>query len=270
MKKRRSMEKKLRQILPDNFDEVQESPVILSKEKLSKVLELADLFPAYLKSKEENGEDFDEIFVEVSGIVSQYERFQTTLKTVCQKLVLYKKITAEDADLAQKELSATEFLTIEDLPKKDQDLERDILQTFSTNATLASGIIEEGAELDLLEMEVNNFDPRIINHLRKTALDQYCLQGAIPVPEKYEELSAFKKEDQESKLVEFRYVNATRMDRLSFPRFAEFVDAETGKNVRHLGNEHHEEIKVVHCSIHNKNVKVKLKLWEGSVRGEYV
>lgn len=264
------MKTKIESILGDRADLILERPELLKNEPVSVSENLMNVYSQYMQYREEDGLDMDSLFPCAWDVVAQHERFVSNLKFVCSSLVMNKKITQEDADDALHKMIDRTVVRMSEVPSDSKMLEKEILQTYSTNATLASGLIVEGAEIDLIELEEQNFDPRIVQHLKKTAFDQYCISSdkGLAVAQDYEFIRSKGFHDRGSKQVEVVYANAKRQDRFQFPRNAEFLDERDGKSLRHLDNEHHESIKIIPCSVYNKNILVKLKIWEGVILGE--
>ncbi len=279
------MNLKIQSILEDDFQRVQEDSRYLENISLKKVLDLTELLPAYQKAKDENPElDMDGIFSEAQGIKARFERRKINFKIAKLSLLEEKKITEEEAVEAEIHVLNLEDRGIDisvDKAQSPEKLAELIYQTFSTNATLKSALIQEGAEINVEELEEQGVDSKIIYHLKKTALDQAVISCGFDLPEKYDSLfhddfvvkdhklnQQFSEDDRvQGKKVEWFYFNAQKMDRIQFPRFAEFFIPSLGVNAKYLKNEHHENRWSVSAVIGGKNVRVKVPVWWGQVSG---
>ena len=280
-----NIEREIQSILEDDFFLAKEDSRHLEKITLKKILELANLYPSYVKQKDSDDSlDFDQLFIEAKTISTQFDRRAANFHLAKQKLLASGKLSAENLAEAEREVLSLDLLGEEisvDAGQTTEKLMEDILQTFYTNAALKADFLEEGAEISIEELEQKNVDPKVVYHLKKTALDQAIVSYLLTPPSSYDSLLHVEVIDEkhkanelvsesdavQGKKIEVLYFNAARMDRLQFPRFAEFLNSKNGSSTKYLKNVHHEKSFVVPVVIGAKNLKVKVPIWVGQVSG---
>lgn len=218
----------------------------------------------------------EEVLLQSITISSQYSKFKQVLAKVKDRLE-----KSEIQLLTSMELDEAIHLSLNDdtLPinfyDNDEEVYRIFVQVYCTNAAISSGLFTNGATILVSDLEETN--PRVAFHVKKTALDQACASVFKNYSPNYDDLLYVETLDQNSPIAQlspvklkddeiaFAYVNVNKMDALYFPKFIELIDPKSGKTCYVKEVIHESPEMRIPCKIADQNVFVKLNVYKGII-----
>lgn len=226
--------------------------------------------------KDEDFQKIQKTLAQAQIIKTRYEKFELTFNKVVNRikaspieLVSDEEIAQERASLLNDSIKSNEFFT------KEEELYQLFIQNSCTNAAIKSGVFKSGAIIKIEELE--NINPRIAFHARKTAFDQICLLVFGHVPEKYDtmlkveeinpnhNINSLMEIKTKNHQILFGYLNMNALTVPKFPRFAALISRHEGVGCSVEEVVHQHKVLDIQVVIAGEEVTVQVPVWYGVV-----